>query len=244
MLIEKSSEFFKAVSSSFEMQFFLRVLLAGFAGALIGYERESAFKAAGIRTHAIVGIASALLTCVSMYGFCVTARGVPMTPDPSRIAAGIVTGVGFLGTGAIIIRSGNITGLTTAAGLWAVSGIGIAIGAGMCILGVGATILVYCVEMFSHLTLYSIITPSPRVLFVSVDVDDETFQNFAASLFEKYGVKHVRLILQEYHRKKNVQYKIKLRIHSKEKFSCILNEIKDYHTVQSVTIHEQRFSNN
>ena len=236
-------EVFSSILASFEMKLLVRLLIAGAAAALIGYERESAFKVAGIRTHIIVSIASALLTCVSIYGFGVTGNGSPEGADPSRVTAAIVTGVGFLGTGAIIIRSGNITGLTTAAGLWAVSGIGIAIGAEMYILGIGATLMVYLAEIFSHFKLYSFLTPSPRILYVVVDVEDVAFPNFVKMLFEKYKVKRTRVIMQEYKRKKNSKYKIKLHIHSKEKFLELLSEIKNHHSVKSIVIHDQRFSN-
>mgnify|MGYP000675893301 CR=1 FL=1 len=114
-----------------ELEFFFRILIAGICGGLIGYERNNRLKEAGIRTHLIVALAAALIMVVSKYGFSdvTTLKGVAL--DPSRIAAQIVTGVGFLGAGTILVtKSHEIKGLTTAAGLWAVSIIGTAIGAG------------------------------------------------------------------------------------------------------------------
>ena len=114
-----------------ELEFFFRILIAGICGGLIGYERNNRLKEAGIRTHLIVALAAALIMVVSKYGFSdvTTLKGVAL--DPSRIAAQIVTGVGFLGAGTIIITARQqVKGLTTAAGLWASACLGLAIGAG------------------------------------------------------------------------------------------------------------------
>ena len=98
-----------------ELEFFFRILIAGICGGLIGYERNNRLKEAGIRTHLIVALAAALIMVVSKYGFSdvTTLKGVAL--DPSRIAAQIVTGVGFLGAGMIFVRNQTISGLTTAA---------------------------------------------------------------------------------------------------------------------------------
>lgn len=103
----------------------LRLLLAAALGAIIGYQRERAGKPAGLRTHILICIGSALFTIGSLYGFGVTA-------DPARVAAGIVAGIGFLGAGAIMRREeGIVEGLTTAATIWAIAAIGLAAGAGL-----------------------------------------------------------------------------------------------------------------
>ncbi len=99
-----------------------RLLLAGACSGLIGYERETAQKAAGLRTHVLVGVGAAIFSIASITSFD--------APDQSRIAAQIVTGVGFLGAGAIFRDGHFVSGLTTAAGLWAVASIGMASGAG------------------------------------------------------------------------------------------------------------------
>jgi putative Mg2+ transporter-C (MgtC) family protein len=99
-----------------------RLLLAAVCSGLIGYERETAQKAAGLRTHTLVGVGAAVFSVASITGF----EG----PDQSRIAAQIVTGVGFLGAGAIFREGAFVTGLTTAAGLWVVASLGMAAGSG------------------------------------------------------------------------------------------------------------------
>jgi putative Mg2+ transporter-C (MgtC) family protein len=110
----------------------LRVVLAGVFGGAIGAEREIREREAGLRTHILVSIGAALFTIVSAYGFTdfqfSNASGI--TYDPTRIAAQVVTGIGFLGAGAIIRQGLSVRGLTTAASLWVVAAIGIATGAG------------------------------------------------------------------------------------------------------------------
>ncbi|MEW1953225.1 MgtC/SapB family protein [Terrabacter sp. NPDC080008] len=111
--------------------------LAFVLSAIIGLERHRRFKSAGLRTHTLVGVGSAVFTLVSAYGFAeVTGRG-PV--DPSRIAAQIVSGVGFLGAGVIFVRRGSVSGLTTAASIWLTAAVGMACGAGMPPLAVMAT---------------------------------------------------------------------------------------------------------
>jgi putative Mg2+ transporter-C (MgtC) family protein len=122
----------------------LRILLAAGLGAAVGIERELREREAGVRTHMLVAVGSALFTLVSAYGFGeFFTQGTPLVPvDPTRIAAQIVTGIGFLGAGAIIRQGPNVRGLTTAATLWAVAAIGLASGAGYYAGAVATTIVV------------------------------------------------------------------------------------------------------
>jgi putative Mg2+ transporter-C (MgtC) family protein len=110
----------------------LRLVVAAALTGAIGLERELRERAAGLRTHMLVGVGSALFTIVSAYGWAdfrfSTREGIVF--DPTRIAAQIVTGIGFLGAGAIIRQGLSVRGLTTAAGLWVVAAIGMAVGAG------------------------------------------------------------------------------------------------------------------
>ena len=110
----------------------LRLTLAMFLGALIGLERERLERAAGIRTHAIVSLGSALMMVVSVYGFSdVLGQEQLVSLDVSRVAAQVVSGIGFLGAGVIIFRKSAVRGLTTAASIWAVAGLGLACGGGL-----------------------------------------------------------------------------------------------------------------
>src|SRR4051794_17072968 len=111
---------------------FLRLGVAAVLGSAIGLERERLERAAGLRTHALVSLTACLLMIVSAYGFSDVLNTQPNTTlDPSRIAAQVVTGIGFLGAGVIIFRKNSIRGLTTAASLWAVAAIGLANGGGL-----------------------------------------------------------------------------------------------------------------
>lgn len=129
----------------FDVELLLRIVIAGLCGILIGFERKNRFKVAGIKTHMIVCLASALMMIISKYGFADVA-----SHDSSRIAAQIVSGVGFLGAGMIFVKNQNVQGLTTAAGIWATAGIGMAIGAGMYIIGLASAILILIFQLGAH----------------------------------------------------------------------------------------------
>lgn len=122
--------------------FALRLFVAGVMGVLIGLEREYRAKEAGYRTHFLVALGSALMMIVSQYGFMEVLKTDLIRLDPSRIAAQVVSGIGFIGAGTIILQKQIVRGLTTAAGIWATSGIGLAVGAGMYAVGISATLLV------------------------------------------------------------------------------------------------------
>lgn len=122
--------------------FSLRLFVAGTMGVLIGLEREYRAKEAGYRTHFLVALGSALIMIVSQYGFMDVLKADLVRLDPSRVAAQVVTGIGFIGAGTIILQKQVVRGLTTAAGIWATSGIGLAVGAGMYGIGIVATVLV------------------------------------------------------------------------------------------------------
>ena len=133
-------------------EFLLRILVACACGAIIGFERSKRFKEAGIRTHIIVCCAAALVMIVSKYGFAdLVGENIGTgTTDPARLAAQIITGVSFLGAGIIFRNGNNVKGLTTAAGIWATAGIGLAIGCGMYILGIFVTVVVAVLQIVMH----------------------------------------------------------------------------------------------
>ncbi|HEY6978485.1 MAG TPA: MgtC/SapB family protein [Chitinophagaceae bacterium] len=121
----------------------LRLFIAVILGGLVGIERQRYDWAAGLRTHMLVCLGSALMMIVSAFGFTDILGASNVTLDPSRIAAQVVSGIGFLGAGTIIfLKREVIKGLTTAAGLWTVAGVGLAVGSGMYIAAAAATVLV------------------------------------------------------------------------------------------------------
>lgn len=129
----------------YELLNLVGVLLAVFLGFAIGFERKLRYKEAGIRTHIIVCVGAALLTVVSKYGFGGDSA------DSARVAAQIVSGIGFLGAGIIMFRGQKMCGLTTAAGVWTTAGVGMAAGAGLYIVAVGATVIIIAVQCICHI---------------------------------------------------------------------------------------------
>ena len=131
--------------TTLDWDFILRLLLAGIMGGLIGLEREMRAKGAGIRTHFIVALGSALFMIISIFAFEGTDKF-----DSSRVAAGVVSGIGFIGGGVIIFQRNVIRGITTAAGMWVAAAIGLACGAGMYPLAAAATVITLLVLELLH----------------------------------------------------------------------------------------------
>ncbi|MEO6799970.1 MAG: MgtC/SapB family protein [Rhodanobacter sp.] len=125
----------------------IRLLLAAVLGAVIGVNRGRLEWAAGLRTHMLVCVGAALAMIVSAFGFADVLKRPDIVLDPSRIAAQVISGIGFLGAGTILFlqREQVIRGLTTAAGLWAVSAIGLAAGSGMFVAATAATLLIWMI---------------------------------------------------------------------------------------------------
>lgn len=129
-----------------EWNFILRLFIAGLLGGLIGFEREFRAKEAGLRTHFLVALGSALFMLISQYAF--TGRF-----DAARVAAQVVSGIGFIGAGVIIFQKNVVRGVTTAAGLWVAAAIGLASGAGMYALAIAATLMaIICLETMHFIT--------------------------------------------------------------------------------------------
>jgi len=127
-----------------ELRILLDLLLSVVLGFAIGFERKIRSKEAGIRTHTIVYMGSALMMIVSKYAFGNNA-------DTARVAAQIVTGIGFLGAGIIVYKRHEVRGLTTAAGVWATAGVGMACGGRLYIIAIGATLLMIAAQLLFHL---------------------------------------------------------------------------------------------
>lgn len=128
-----------------ELEMLLRIGLACILGWLIGNERRNRNKSAGTRTHAIVALGAALTMVVSKYGF-----GDVPDYDAARVAAQVVSGVGFLGAGIIFVRNNLVNGLTTAAGVWATAGVGLAVGSGLYLIGIASALLLILMQIVTH----------------------------------------------------------------------------------------------
>lgn len=133
--------------------YILTIFIGAILGGAIGLEREYRAKEAGFRTHFLVGLGSALFMVLSMHGFdgFEPQPGVIIQRDPARMAAQVVSGIGFIGAGTIIFQKNAVRGLTTAAGVWVTAAIGLACGAGMYILAAVATLMVLLgLEAFNY----------------------------------------------------------------------------------------------
>ncbi len=151
-----------------------RIFLALVLGFSIGFERKSRSKEAGIRTHTIVAVGSALFMIISRYGF-----GSDGDFDKSRVAAQVVAGIGFLGAGMIMHQRQSIHGLTTAAGIWTTAGIGMAAAAGLYVVAIGSTVLVIAVQLLLHsdFVLFKMRrTVSYKVVFSETEDSHETLK--------------------------------------------------------------------
>jgi putative Mg2+ transporter-C (MgtC) family protein len=119
-----------------------RLVMAAALGSVIGFERERLSWAAGLRTHMLVCVGSTLIMIVSAFGFADVLGGEHVVLDPSRVAAQVVSGIGFLGAGSILLRGEIVRGLTTAASLWSVAAIGLAVGGGLYTASIAATLII------------------------------------------------------------------------------------------------------
>ncbi len=136
----------EALDVGTQLEWTVRLVVALLLGGVIGWERELARMPAGFRTHALVSLGSATFTVISAYAF--TGPG----SDPTRIAAQVVSGIGFLGGGAILHYGGTVRGLTTAASLWSVAAVGMAAGAGLYVVAaIGAGLVIIGLEVFQRI---------------------------------------------------------------------------------------------
>jgi putative Mg2+ transporter-C (MgtC) family protein len=174
-----------------------RLLLATLLGGLIGWDREAHGKPAGLRTNILICVGAALLSDISVRFGGLSATDLAR-PDPARLAAQIVSGIGFLGAGTIIQARGSVTGLTTAATLWVVAAIGIAVGAGFFVEAVGSAVLVFLVLLpLGRLERRMALSRRNRTLKVEMARGPEAIESVKA-LLEARGLHvHVRVIEAE-----------------------------------------------
>lgn len=166
-----------------------RLIVACICGAVIGFERTKRYKGAGIRTHMIVALGAALFVIVSRYGFVDVVAQDGVQVDVARVASNVVTGVSFLGSALINTRGDSIQGLTTAAGVWVVAAIGLAVGSGLYLLGIFGTFLVVFMQWLFHqrggLAYDAMITSR---IVVNMKDDPKAFKQFL-DVMKKHNIK-------------------------------------------------------
>nr|WP_275444745.1 MgtC/SapB family protein [Paenibacillus sp. ACRRX] len=161
----------------------IRLLLAMLLGGLVGLEREQANHPAGLRTHILVCMGSALIMLLSIYGFSQFITEGNVRVDPARLATAVITGIGFLGAGTIIFTGKSIAGLTTAASLWVVAAIGLAVGAGFYFAAILTTVLVIVnLFVFSKLEQRYMVGKKPRLLMLETDEAIDIVPDLNASM--------------------------------------------------------------
>jgi len=194
------------------LHYFLRIIIAAFCGFMIGRERKNRAKEAGVRTHCIVALASALMMIISKYAYFDLISGnlfpgADIRLDPSRVASTIVSGIGFLGAGMIFVQRQTVTGLTTAAGIWATAGIGMAIGAGMYPVGIVATVLILIIQSVLHKSS-NFSKPVSTKSFYIENVEDINFRDEVVKFFADNSIN----ITATYMERKNGVYNMEFII--------------------------------
>lgn len=173
----------------YQLWYILRVVISGMCGFIIGFERLNRSKNAGVRTHCIVALGAAMMMVVSKYGFSdmVVGEMGMRGADGARIAAQVVSGIGFLGAGMIFVHKNSVSGLTTAAGIWATAGVGIAIGAGMYAVGFSATVIIVAVQILLHKNFRWLRMPTTKMLYIQ-GVDEPDYQIHIMKQLTEIGV--------------------------------------------------------
>lgn len=201
----------------------LRILIALLLSGMIGFEREINNHSAGFRTHILVGVGACLMMLLSLYGFNDFQDDVSIRFDPARIPSYVISGIGFLGAGTIIVYGGTIRGLTTAASIWAVAGLGLVIGNGMYDLAVFTTIVILLSLIFlNHFETNFVKKEVLKTLEIKIDKNAEV--NDIIALLEKLQVMVLDIEIQK--NRSNIQI-LSLRV----KFSTKLNRTNVYQEV-------------
>jgi putative Mg2+ transporter-C (MgtC) family protein len=221
------------MSAYFELEMILRLLLAAFLGGLIGAERERRLNgAAGLRTHALVCVAAALAMIVSIYGFMAVLSPARVVLDPSRVAAQVISGVGFLGAGIIIFRRSTVVGLTTAASIWAVAAVGLACGCGLYISAIGATLIMWVILRVLKV-LGDKYFPSRRLYRLTIEMANNSRTELVSERLKMAGLEIVNMSIK--HVKGTARVAIKVEAAAEqERVVGILNHLQTLAGVESV----------
>ena len=165
--------------------YLIRILMACLCGALIGIERQIRTKAAGVKTHIIICVASCLMMLISKYGFLDVIVLASAQVDVSRVASSIITGMSILCGGIIFTsKQGNISGITTAAGIWVTIGIGMAFGAGMYLLGVVSMVVILVIQCVMHTPFNFLKQPDKGMVTMKVAENKDAYERILALLAE------------------------------------------------------------
>lgn len=219
-------------------QLTIRLLLALVLGGMVGFEREKSSSAAGFRTHILVCLGSTLIMLLSAYGFSSFVNETSVRLDPARLAAQVISGIGFLGAGTILRHGLSITGLTTAASLWVVAAIGLAIGAGFYYPAVLTTWLVI-MSLWVLSRVEKKWLREKHVYIVKVTAVNKPGVITAISrLLEEKGIVVLRLIAEEEFREdqNDIQITFSLKFPKQVKVMPSIDEIRQLSSVHGVSV--------
>ncbi len=215
--------------------FIIRLLLATIFGALIGLEREYHAKEAGVRTHLLVALGSCLFMILSIYGFDAFLDHDNVSFDPSRIASQVVTGIGFIGAGTIILHKQAVRGLTTAAGVWVTAAIGLACGNGMYILAGVTTVTVLSSLGLINLYLPSLSQRERQITFLAEDY------NVLTDILE--NLRKEKIVVLNYEMRKDAEENngkmliaLKIRMKRYDTIESMTSILKNFEKVELVQI--------
>lgn len=215
-----------------EWDILLRLLIAAGLGAVVGFERERSQQPAGLRTHIILVVGSTLAMTLSIN---LAIQFQPLVPngDPARLAAQVISGIGFLGAGAIFRYGVSIKGLTTATSLWTMAVVGLIVGAGHYLVAVGATALILIVLFAVNIVEDRLVNPYLLVTLTLSAADHPALIKDLKKVLEKQDVHYVRLTIQKNIRRKTIRIETQLRVHNEEGIEPLMTELSTLHGVRA-----------
>lgn len=214
----------------------LRLFVALILSGLIGFEREVKNHSAGFRTHILVGVGSCLMMILSLFGFSAFMEEYGNVQfDPARIPSYVISGIGFLGAGTIIVYGGTIRGLTTAASIWAVAGIGLVVGAGMYSVAILTTLIILVSLIFLN-HIEKLLPKSNRSTFIELVVEEEFKMRDTIEILEKHllVIQNIEIIRQE-NKLRKIFIKTDMDSHNNLDFIKLFEEISRNPYVKNIS---------
>ncbi|UCZ53340.1 MgtC/SapB family protein [Bacillus shivajii] len=217
----------------------IRLVLAALLGGLVGVEREFHHHPAGFRTHMLVSVGSCLIMLLSFYGFETYMSENPevVTFDPSRLAAYVVSGIGFLGAGTILVQGYTVRGLTTAASIWVVAGIGLTVGAGLYTAGILTTVIVILSLFFLGKINFSFLSKNNKKQVIMLVEEDISELNLVVKAFEdkKLSVSSIKGEKQKiYNDKQMIEYRLLVEYQKEEVMFNVVDQVQRFPFVREI----------
>lgn len=214
-----------------EWEILLRLLIAAAFGAVVGLERERSGQAAGLRTHVILVVGSALAMMLSI-NIAMQFKPFGSDGDPARLAAQVVSGIGFLGAGAILRYGTSIRGLTTATSLWTLAVVGLVVGAGYYQVAAGATVLLLVVLFILNILEHRVISPYSSVSLTLSAEDRPALIKDLNKLLNQRQIRSSGLTVQKNLKRRTIKIEVSLRIHHDESIEQLMADLNSLNGVR------------